>query len=617
LNYHLIGIGGTGMGALAGLLKAAGHDVRGSDTAVYPPMSDQLEDLQIPVFKGFSADNLAWKPDAVVVGNVCSKDHVEVVEAKRLDLSLTSLPALLSEQFIANKHSLVVAGTHGKTTTSSLLSHILVRSGRDAGCFIGGVPIGEGRGWRHGGGEEFVVEGDEYDSAFFDKGSKVLHYRPRTAVLTSVELDHVDIFSSMEEVRRTFRKFVRLIPDDGLLLVSSVSREARAIAREASCRVETYAVRNGEPDVDGEDDLPVWLAEDLEYTKHGRCKFKLRRNGELFDHYESLLVGSHNVGNVVAAVAAAHSLGIPPDQIRTAISDFAGIQRRQEIRGIAQGVYILDDYAHHPTAVRQTLRGLRKRFSKRRLIALYEPRSATSRRKTFQKEFVDAFAHADVIVVGKPYDMSKIPKDQRFDPARLALELHQGGTKAVYIENVDDIVTHIVDIVRPGDVVAVMSSGSFEGLHQKLLAALGDAVTPARPGDMQDVRDIAAEMKLVDAGLGDTNAANFLVLRNETGFVGCVGLEVYGEDAILRSLAITKTARGVGYGWLLADTAIQVARHRGVRRIYLLTETASDFFAAKHGFRVVDLSTVGSAVSESNTFRSQRGLDAVAMRLDL
>lgn len=603
------------MGALAGLLKAAGHDVRGSDRVVYPPMSDQLEELQIPVFKGFSADNLAWKPDSVVVGNVCSKDHAEVVEAKRLGLPLTSLPALLSEQFIANKHSLVVAGTHGKTTTSSLLSHILVRAGRDAGCFIGGVPIGEGRGWRNGAGAEFVVEGDEYDSAFFDKGSKFLHYQPRTAVLTSVELDHVDIFSSMEEVRETFRKFVRLIPGDGLLLVSGASREARAVAREATCRVESYAVRNGEPEIEGEQ--PTWLAENLEYTKHGRCRFELRRKGELFGHFESLLVGTHNVANVVAAVAAAHSLGVAADAIRAAVSDFAGIQRRQEIRGIAQGVYVLDDYAHHPTAVRQTLRGLRKRFSKRRLIALYEPRSATSRRKTFQREFVDAFAHADAVVVGKPYDMSNIPKDQRFDPAKLALDLHRGGTKATYIEEVDAIVAHIVDFVRPGDVVAVMSSGSFDGLHDKLLAALGDAVTPARPRDMQEIRDIAAEMKLVSTDLGDADAANFLVLRNETGFVGCVGLEVYGEDAILRSLAVTTTARGVGYGWLLADTAIQVARHRGVRRIYLLTETASDFFAAKHGFRVVDLSTVGAAVSESNTFRSQRDRDAVAMRLDL
>jgi UDP-N-acetylmuramate: L-alanyl-gamma-D-glutamyl-meso-diaminopimelate ligase len=634
LKYHLIAIGGTGMGALAGLLRAAGHDVRGSDNTLYPPMSDQLRSLEIPVFEGFSADNLGWGPEVVVVGNVCGRDHVEVVEAQRLGLPLASLPQVLGEQFLAGRHSVVVAGTHGKTTTSALLTQILIDAGRDPGCFIGGVPIAQGKGWRAGQGPEFVVEGDEYDSAFFDKGSKFLHYRPHTAVITSIELDHVDIFASMEGVRETFRKFVRLLPADGLLLVAATSDEAVAIsAAEAPCRVETYVVDEGgaepiaarteaadpaEPDAAAaEPGKAAWRACELEYTASGRCRFALERNGELFGRFESMLVGAHNVGNIVAAVALAHSLGVGVEDLTRSVSGFAGVRRRLEIRGIAQGVYVLDDYAHHPTAVRETLRAVHKRFPGRRVVAIYEPRSATSRRKTFQREFLEAFAHADAVVVGRLFDPSRIREEDRFDAERLAFELHQGGTPATYLHAVDDIVAHTVELARPGDVVVVLSSGSFDGLHDKLLMALGDPVMPARRQDIEEIRGLLRQVGLGPDDVREDAYGNFLVLRNENGFVGCVGLEVSGEDAILRSLAVNKDARGVGYGWLLADTVINVARARGVRRLYLLTDTASDFFAAKHGFRVVDLSTVGPEVASSSTFQSHRDNGHVAMRLDL
>jgi UDP-N-acetylmuramate: L-alanyl-gamma-D-glutamyl-meso-diaminopimelate ligase len=604
------------MGALAGLLKAAGHEVRGSDTKLYPPMSDQLAALEIPVADHFSADNLAWGPDRVVVGNVCRSDHPEVVAAQERKIPLVSLPGVLEEQFLSGKIALVVAGTHGKTTTSSVLAHILLEAGRDPSFFLGGVPIAVGRGWRLGGGDEFVLEGDEYDSAFFDKGSKFFHYQPKMAILSSVELDHVDIFAGMDEVRAAFRRFVALIPKDGFLAVASSSPEALAIAHEhAACRVETYSFG-----ARGGDDANVtWHGSDAQALRGGRCRFDVTRNGERYARIEVNLSGEHNLENVMAAIAIAHHLGIPPEAIRRAVASFAGVRRRQEVRGIAQGVNIIDDYAHHPTAVTATLKALASRFSgRRRLIALFEPRSATSRRRTFQNEFVDALAHADSVVVGRLYAPETIDAEQRLDPAQLAFDLHRRGTPASYIEDTDDIVAHVVEQVRPGDVVVVFSSGTFDGLHDKLLIALGDAVMPAQRADLAEICRLLEGAGLDWRDIKDEDYKNFLVLRNEVGIVGCIGLEVYGEEAILRSLVVSSSARGHGYGWMLADNLLQYARYRGVRRMYLLTpETASDFFAAKLGFRVIDVSTVSDAVAQSSTFRSHRGRSPMTMRLDL
>ena len=600
------------MGALAGLLQARGHEVRGSDEALYPPMSEQLELMQVPVFVGFSSKNLDWNPDVVVVGNVCPKDHVEALEASRRGYSLHSLPQILGAELIADHHSIVITGTHGKTTTSALIAQILVDADRDPSCFVGGVPISLGRGWRHGHGEEFVVEGDEYDSAFFDKGAKFLHYRPRTAVLTGVELDHVDIFSSLEQVRETFRQFVRLIPQDGVLFVSADSRDAVAIAQsEAKARVETYSV-----DWDQNSPSAVWQARAIEYHENGRCRFELWRADELFDRYESISVGQHNIANIVAAAAVAHSRGVPQDRIRSSISRFAGVKRRQEIRGVAQGVYVIDDYAHHPKAVAETLTALGKRFPGRRLISIFEPRSASSRRKTFQPDFVEAFVHADVVVIGRLFKPSRIPEEQRLDPERLALDVHQRGTKASYIADVNAIVDYTRDLARSGDVVVVLSSGFFDGLHMKLLRAFGDAVMPATRQDMDGVRAVLRDAAMDPKQAENDEYPSFCVLRNESGIVGCVALEVFGEDAVLRSLAVKQAARGVGYGWTLADTTIAFARLRGVQRIYLLTDSASDFFAAKHGFRIVDSSIVSQEIASSSAFRN-RGESAVAMRLDL
>jgi len=292
------------------------------------------------------------------------------------------------------------------------------------------------------------------------------------------------------------------------------------------------------------------------------------------------------------------------------------VRRRQELRGVAGGVTVLDDYAHHPTAVRETLKALRLRYPKRRLIAVYEPRSATSRRKTFQAEFADAFAHADEVIVGRVFDPSKIPVAERFDPERLALDLHRSGTKASYIPEVDTIVKQLAGDAAPGDVVCVLSSGSFDGLHDKLLDAIGDSIRPARREDMAGIRHVLAVTSL-DEPARDDQQGSFFVLCNEDGRVGCVSLEVLGDDAILRALAVDPKFRGSGYGWMLADLAVSQARARGVRRIYLLTATASDFFAAKFGFRVVDRSTLSRQVAATETFSHPASAQQVSMRLDL
>jgi UDP-N-acetylmuramate: L-alanyl-gamma-D-glutamyl-meso-diaminopimelate ligase len=624
VKVHLIGIGGTGMGAVAGLLKAAGHDVRGSDTAVYPPMSEQLAALGVPVMQPYGPQNLDWAPELVVVGNVHSKDHVEVVAAQERGIQLTSFPAVIGERLLPGKHSVVVAGTHGKTTTTSLVAHVLQEAGRDPSLFVGGVPVALGQGWRLGQGEPFVIEGDEYDTAFFDKGPKFAHYRPRTTILTSVELDHVDIFPSFDAVRDTFKKLISLIPTEGLLVVCAESPDALLVAKSAQCAVEQYCVLGGdgnepfETDTDGGNPTGIaWWAKGLEVGKSGRVSFDVFHNGERYERFETLLVGRHNVANCVAAIAVAHSLGVPVKDIQRGISSFAGVRRRQELRGIAGGVTVLDDYAHHPTAVRETLKGLRKRFAKRRLIAVYEPRSATSHRKTFQNEFVEAFAHADEVIVGRLTFPNKIPIEDRFDPEKLALDLHRHGTKGSYVPEVSQIAKQLAESAGPGDVVVVMSSGSFEGLHDKLLDEIGDAMRPARRTDMEEIRKLLVESGLPAEPARDEQFPAFFVLTNENGVVGAVALDVFGDDAVLRALVVHPSARGSGYGWMLADMAVSQARWRGVRRIYLLTENASDFFAAKFGFRVVDRSTLGKHVSVSETFTAERGANLVAMRLDL
>jgi UDP-N-acetylmuramate: L-alanyl-gamma-D-glutamyl-meso-diaminopimelate ligase len=360
-----------------------------------------------------------------------------------------------------------------------------------------------------------------------------------------------------------------------------------------------------------------WWADNIAYLKSGRIAFDVHRDGERLERFESLLVGRHNVANAVAAIAAALSRGVPLPQVARGVASVAGVRRRQELRGVASGVTVLDDYAHHPTAVRETLKALRKRFPRRRVVAIYDPRSATSRRRTFQHEFAQAFAHADEVIVGKLLDPSKIPLDERFDPERLALDLHRGGTPASYIPEVEDIVRHLTQRCGPGDVVCVLSSGSFDGLHDRLLDAIGDAIRPAKRTEMAEVQSLLQRTQLTGEEASEESFSSFFTLRNEKGLAGCVALEVLGDDAILRALAVDPDHRGVGYGWMLADMTVSHARYRGVRRIYLLTAMASDFFAAKLGFRIIDRSTVSGRVLASNAFALSGSSSLVSMRLDL
>ncbi len=598
------------MGALAGLLHASGHEVRGSDGPIYPPMSDQLAALGINIAEGYAPENLDWQPDLVVVGNTCKRDNPEVAAAQARKLSLSSLPEVLGERLLGEREPIVIAGTHGKTTTSALMAHLLIVAGRDPGVFVGGVPQNLGQGWRLGKGSEFVLEGDEYDSAFFDKTSKFLHYKPKFAVLTSVELDHVDIFASMDEVRETFRKFVALLPKDGFLMVADSSPDAKAIAEECPASVERYAVTHGKVD----SEVP-WTAKLESMRPSGRCRFDVYRFGELFQRCEMLLSGRHNLENALACIGIANHIGISKAHIARAFASFSGVARRQTFRGLAQGVTVIEDYGHHPSAIALTLEGLHRRFSGRRLVAVYEPRTATSRRKTFQQEFAAAFANADELVVGDLYAPDAIKEEDRFDPARLAREVHQDGTPATCIKDVAGIVRHVTESVRPGDVVVVFTTGAFEGIIDKLLAALGDAMVPAHRSHLASIVALLKELSLDTQDLDEEKMSEFLALENENGVMGCVGLEVFGDDAVLRSLAVAPAGRGIGYGWMLADTVINLARFRGVKRLYLVTAEASDFFAAKHGFRIVDLSTAPTAVTNSSTF--SRGDLLVPMRLDL
>ena len=612
MRFHLTGIAGTGMGSLAGLLRAAGHDVRGSDEAVYPPMSDQLRALGVPWFDGFQPSNLAWGPERVVVGNVCSKDHPEVVEAQKRGIPLTSFPAVLEDVFLAQRHSIVITGTHGKTTTASLAATVLVESERDPSFLIGGVPQNFGRGYRLGKGPHFVVEGDEYDSAFFDKGSKFLHYRPRSVVLTSVELDHVDIFKSMDEVRATFAKLIALIPPDGRLFVAASSPEALKLARDAKCPVEIYGVAGRIP----EGVTPEWTATPDEGKSPTRTSFNVRRGTSFFGSFDLGLVGEHNLENALAVVALGASLGLSPVEISRGLARFRGVKRRQEVRGIAAGVTVIDDYAHHPTAVRETLHALRRRAPRGRLVALYEPRSATSRRATFQTEFVEAFESADEVVIGALHAPDKIPLAERFDPERLAADLRQRGVMAKHLDDVDAIVEHIRPRLGPGDMVVVCSSGrSAAPRPVRFRISRTAAMCSGLHGTIGS--PIAARsLSCTPPNAPDERFPDFLAVLDEGQVAGCVALEPHEDAGILRSLAVAPDRRGRGFGWMLADGAVNRARELGLKRIYLLTESATDFFAEKLGFRAVDRNTVDQAVAAARLFRDS-AKSAVAMRLDL
>jgi UDP-N-acetylmuramate: L-alanyl-gamma-D-glutamyl-meso-diaminopimelate ligase len=462
-RLHFIGICGTAMATVAAMLKRKGFEVRGSDQDVYPPMSDFLDAEGIPTLAGYRAEHITGDLDAVIVGNAVSRGNPELEEVLDRKIRYCSLPEAIREHFLWGAQSIVVAGTHGKTTTTALAGWVLTHAGLDPSVLVGGIArnFGEtGSSYRMGQGRPFVIEGDEYDSAFFDKTAKFLKYLPDIAVVNNVEFDHADIYADFEAVSLAFRRLVNLVPRRGLLLVGADSPGARALIEGARSRLETFGLAS---DVD-------WQAHDLEVAG-ASTRFRVRRRGSPVDRFEVPLVGAHNVRNALAAIAIAAELGVSTERIADGLKRFAGVKRRLEVVGTADGVTVYDDFAHHPTAVAETLAGVRAANPQARIWAVFEPRSASSCRRVFQDDFARAFAAADEVIIA-PVFRSKLPEAERLSVPQLVRDLKCDGRSAREAESIEDIIAAIVKEHRPGDLVVVMSNGGFGGIHHKLLRAL-------------------------------------------------------------------------------------------------------------------------------------------------
>jgi UDP-N-acetylmuramate: L-alanyl-gamma-D-glutamyl-meso-diaminopimelate ligase len=460
-DVYLIGICGTGMGALAGLFKQAGYDVRGADDGVYPPMSTHLAEQGIPVLEGYDPDHLDPPPDLTVVGNACTPTHPEAAYAREERLVQLSFPEALAHCFLTDaRRPLVVAGTHGKTTTTGLLVHLLQHAGLDPGFLVGGVPQDHNGSYALGSDAPFVVEGDEYDSAYFDKRPKFMHYRPRGAVVTSLEFDHADIFADEADYRRAFEQFVGLLRADGLLALCGDAPAVRALAAHTEATVRTYGL-------DADNDVH---ATDLSATPEGQ-HFTLHLDGTTAD-VAFPMHGRHNVQNALAAAVLAHREGVSAAGIAEGLSTFEGMKRRQEVRGEPGGVLVLDDFAHHPTAVAATLQAVGAAHPDRRLVAVFEPRSNSSRRKAFETPYGEAFDTADQVFLKAPPLRHNDNAESMLDPETVVQMIADRGTPARAFDEVDTLLPALADALRPGDVALLMSNGSFDGLHDRLLSAL-------------------------------------------------------------------------------------------------------------------------------------------------
>ena len=469
-HVHLIGIGGTGMTALAGLLHLSGCRVTGSDRELYPPTSTILEGLGIEVHTGFSPRHLEPTPDLVVVGNAISRGNAEAEEVLDRSLAYTSMPRLIAERFLAGRHSIVVAGTHGKTTTAAMLAWVLAKAGRDPGFLIGGAPLNFNLPFRLGRGKAFVIEGDEYDTAFFDKGPKFMHYRPDTVLLGTVEFDHADIFGDLEQIKTAFRRLVNLVPRRGLLIRHEESASAVEVSSAAPCRVEGFGIAAGR-----------WRAVEI-VTARGGTRCRVQRDGSTYAELTLQMDGAHNVRNALAVVAAAHDQGLSAGEIADGLATFKGVRRRLELRGEPAGIMVFDDFAHHPTAISETLRALRGRYPGARIWAIVEPRSWSMRRKVFQDRLAPALEAADEVVIAAVFAPEALPAAERLDPRRVVQSLRERGRSASYLPDSASIVDHVGRGAGPGDVVVVMSNGGFDGIHERLIDRLSGVATPAAEG---------------------------------------------------------------------------------------------------------------------------------------
>jgi UDP-N-acetylmuramate: L-alanyl-gamma-D-glutamyl-meso-diaminopimelate ligase len=462
-HIHLIAACGTGMGSLAGMLKARGYHVTGSDQHVYPPMSTQLQAWGIPLYNGFRAEHLQPRPDLVIVGNAVSRHNPEATVARDTAIPTMSLPQALGHFFIADRHAVVVTGTHGKSTTTALIAWLLTHAGCDPSFFVGAVMRNFDSTFRLGNGPHFVIEGDEYDSAYFDKGPKFLHYRPRTAVVTSLEFDHADIYRDLEHVRSAFARFVPLLPADGLLVACHDAPQVRDLITQEpiAAAIQTY----------GLDSAAHWHAAAW-HPMAGGTQVTLHCQGQVFGQFHSPLFGPHNVQNLLAAVAVVTRAGLSREAIAAGLSTFAHLKRRCEVRGVVDGITVLDDFAHHPTAVRVTITGVRQAYPAARLWAVFEPRTATSRRAVFQQDYVQALALADRIVLADVHRKDQLTEAERLSPERIVTDLRQQGAAAWFYETTDAIIAHLCREARAGDVILMMSNGGFDNIHQRVLTAL-------------------------------------------------------------------------------------------------------------------------------------------------
>jgi UDP-N-acetylmuramate: L-alanyl-gamma-D-glutamyl-meso-diaminopimelate ligase len=466
MHYHLIGICGTAMAALAGMLQARGHHVTGSDENVYPPMSTMLASLGISVMQGYEAEHLETVPNCVIVGNAIPRGNAEVEAMLNRKLLYRSQAEVVKEEFIRGRRSLVVAGTHGKTTTTSIAAWLMDQGGLEPTFLIGGVAQNFGVSFRVTNSDYFIIEGDEYDTAYFDKGPKFMHYLPEIAIVNNIEFDHADIYNDIAAVKLAFRRFMNLVPANGKLIAGWDSEQVREVVASLGQRLFTQLETFGT----GED--AKWQLRELDFSGE-LSTFTVTREGKEWGKFQTPLIGDFNLLNCLAVIIAADTWGVNREVIAAALRTFKNVRRRAEIRGEEQGVTVIDDFAHHPTAVRETLRGLRNRYRERRLIAVFEPRSWSSRLAVFQDEYANAFEPADYVVIASVFDSGKVAeKGKSLNTRKLIEDISQQNKPAIALPGADEIITHLLPQFRAGDVVAIMSNGGFGGIHEKLLAAL-------------------------------------------------------------------------------------------------------------------------------------------------
>jgi UDP-N-acetylmuramate: L-alanyl-gamma-D-glutamyl-meso-diaminopimelate ligase len=465
-RVYLIGIGGTAMASLAGMLQQRGYDVAGSDEHVYPPMSTYLERLGIPVLEGYTKEHLeTFRPDLVVIGNAAASTNAEAAATVELDLPYTSMPEAIYDLFIRGRHSVVVSGTHGKTTTTSLMAWLLESAGRDPGMVVGGIPLNFNQNFKLGDGPEFVIEGDEYNTAFFDKGPKFLHYHANTLLLNNIEFDHADIYANLEAILAAFRKAVQQVAPGDAIVANGDDANVMSLRAEARARWITFGFGQ---DCDA-------FATDAVETPQG-TEFTAWWEGKEWARFHSTMSGSHNVLNALADAVIARLRGVSTDEINRGMESFQGIKRRMEVRGVERGVTVIDDFAHHPTAIATTMAGARKRYPGQRLWALFEPRSISSSRKEFEDGYIDAFHGADRVIIGPVFHRQRYAEryglDKMMSVETINERLNSDGIRAEQIDDFDAIADKVAGEAGDGDVVLVMSSGAFGGVHEKILDRL-------------------------------------------------------------------------------------------------------------------------------------------------